>query len=223
MKSRLTSLVRGLKKVPLTIYAILVLGILPALAAGVYTNGFPTVFPAGTTGNQSINGQSIGRGYTTLPLTGSELIPADTQLANGQVPQTEAISVSQLKLFTTAPITQAPAVSGATVTVDTSLAELYTLTLTANNLLGTPSNLVAGKTWRMLVNQDSTGSRTLAFATALYTWPCSGYASSTAMNTSATCSGNSAPVLSATASSVDLLQFTYDGIKIRGQYLLNFK
>ena len=53
-----------------------------ALAGGLYTNGVP---PAG------------GSQYPlTLPLTGSETFPADTNLSGGQAPQSEAISVGQL-------------------------------------------------------------------------------------------------------------------------------
>jgi len=51
-----------------------------AVAGGLYTPGFPQ---AGSVPN-------------TLPLTGNELIPADTQLGQGLVPQTESISVAQL-------------------------------------------------------------------------------------------------------------------------------
>lgn len=51
-----------------------------ALAGGLYTNGFPQ---AGSVAN-------------TLPLTGNELIPADTQLPSGLNPQTESISINQL-------------------------------------------------------------------------------------------------------------------------------
>lgn len=51
-----------------------------AYAGGVYTPGFPQ---AGSVAN-------------TLPLTGNELIPADTQLPFGLAPQTESISVNQL-------------------------------------------------------------------------------------------------------------------------------
>lgn len=57
-----------------------------AWAAGFYTNGLP---PAGGTQYPS-----------TLPLTGAETIPADTNLASGQNPQSESISVSQLSLAT---------------------------------------------------------------------------------------------------------------------------
>ena len=56
-----------------------------ALAAGLYTNGIP---------------QAGGPQYpSTIPLTGNELIPADTQLPNGRNPATEAISTSQLAAF----------------------------------------------------------------------------------------------------------------------------
>lgn len=54
----------------------------PALAAGYFTNGVPV---AG------------GTQYPfTIPLTGAEQLPADTQLAAGQNPQSEAITVQQL-------------------------------------------------------------------------------------------------------------------------------
>lgn len=41
------------------------------------------------------NGLSLAK----LPLTGNELIPADTQLAAGGIPETESISLSQLSLY----------------------------------------------------------------------------------------------------------------------------
>lgn len=54
----------------------------PASAGGYFTNGVP---PAG------------GTQYpTTIPLTGAETIPADTNLSGGANPQSEAISISQL-------------------------------------------------------------------------------------------------------------------------------
>lgn len=53
-----------------------------ALAAGLYTNGLP---PAGGTQYPS-----------TLPLTGNETAPFDTNLTQGQNPASEAITVSQL-------------------------------------------------------------------------------------------------------------------------------
>ena len=57
----------------------------PALAAGFFTNGLP---PAGGT-------QYPG----TLPLTGLETIPADTNLTGGQNPASESISTGQLAQY----------------------------------------------------------------------------------------------------------------------------
>lgn len=57
-----------------------------ALAAGLYTNGLP---PAGGTQYPS-----------TVPLTGLETAPFDTNLTQGQNPASEAISVNQLTAAT---------------------------------------------------------------------------------------------------------------------------
>ena len=56
-----------------------------ALAAGFFTNGVP---PAGGTQYPS-----------TIPLTGNETIPADTNLLSGQNPASEAITTNQLAAF----------------------------------------------------------------------------------------------------------------------------
>jgi len=77
-----------------------------AYAGGLYTNGFPV---AGTVPN-------------TLPLTGNELIPADTQLPNGLSPQTEAISTSQLAAMTGNNASRA--VNAATSSVTVTAAQL---------------------------------------------------------------------------------------------------
>lgn len=57
-------------------------------AAGVFTNG---VCVAGSTGPQPSCNNS-----NTLPLTGVEQLPADTELPGGQSPQSEAITTGQL-------------------------------------------------------------------------------------------------------------------------------
>ena len=77
----------GLKKALVAGATMTVLGAalaapVPASAAGLYTNGLPS---AG--GSQFPN---------TLPLTGNELLPLDTQLPGGASPQTEAASVAQI-------------------------------------------------------------------------------------------------------------------------------
>src|SRR5665213_2212278 len=65
--------------------------ILPASAAGLFTNGVP---PAG------------GTQYpTTIPLTGIETLPADTNLTSGLNPASEAITTQQMASYTGSQLT----------------------------------------------------------------------------------------------------------------------
>lgn len=51
----------------------------------------------------------------------------------------------------------------ATIAVDLSLANNYSVTLAGNRTLGAPTNAVAGQSGIIEINQDATGSRTLAY------------------------------------------------------------
>ena len=53
--------------------------------------------------------------------------------------------------------------SAATVAVDMSLANNFSLTLATNATLGLPTNRVAGQSGAITITQDATGSRTLAY------------------------------------------------------------
>lgn len=55
---------------------------------------------------------------------------------------------------------------GATVAVDLSLANQFSLTLAGNRTLGVPTNIAEGQQGVISIRQDSTGTRTLAYA-----WP----------------------------------------------------
>lgn len=57
----------------------------------------------------------------------------------------------------------------ATVALDLSLANQYSLTLGGNRTLGVPTNIVEGQQGVISIRQDSTGTRTLAYAWA-YEW-----------------------------------------------------
>lgn len=52
----------------------------------------------------------------------------------------------------------------ATVTIDLSLANLYKLLIGGNRTLGVPTNIVEGQQGVIKIRQDTTGSRTLAYA-----------------------------------------------------------
>jgi len=52
----------------------------------------------------------------------------------------------------------------ATIAVDMSLSNNFTITLGGNRTLGNPTGLVVGQSGSIFINQDGTGSRTLAYS-----------------------------------------------------------
>jgi hypothetical protein len=77
----------------------------------------------------------------------------------------------------------------ATIAVDLSLGNNFSVTLAGNRTLGAPTNVTAGQSGVIVVTQDGTGSRTLAF-NSVYKF-----------------AGGTAPTLTTTASAVDVLAY----------------
>ncbi len=77
----------------------------------------------------------------------------------------------------------------ATIAVDLSLGNNFSVTLAGNRTLGAPTNVTAGQSGVIVVTQDSTGSRTLAY-NSIYKF-----------------AGGTAPTLTTTASAVDVLAY----------------
>ena len=93
---------------------------------------------------------------------------------------------------------------GATITPDFAAGNNYSVTLAGNRTLANPTNLTAGQSGVILVSQDSTGSRTLAFGSY---WKFA---------------GGIAPTLTTTTSAVDVIAFFVDSsTRISAQVLLN--
>jgi len=91
---------------------------------------------------------------------------------------------------------------GATITWDTSLGRVATLTLgAAGRTMAAPTNLKVG-TYILRVYQDATGSRTITSWNAVFKW------------TAAV-----APVLSTGANKLDIITFFSDGTNLYGSYL----
>lgn len=84
----------------------------------------------------------------------------------------------------------------ATIAVDGSLANVYTVTLAGNRTLGFPTNPVPGRSYQFFIYQDATGGRTLAYA--------SGWKFANGI----------VPTLSTAAGALDILSATYDGTKL---------
>jgi len=72
------------------------------------------------------------------------------------------------------------------------------VTLAGNRALANPTQMVAGHTYILIVEQDATGSRTLSFGTA-YKFP-----------------GGKDPVMSTAANAVDIITFVSDGTSMYG-------
>ena len=78
---------------------------------------------------------------------------------------------------------------GATITPDFAVANNFSVTLGGSRTLANPSNLTAGQSGVIVITQDGTGSRTLAYG-SYFKFP-----------------GGTAPTLTTTASAVDVLAY----------------
>jgi hypothetical protein len=78
---------------------------------------------------------------------------------------------------------------GATITPDFAVANNFSVTLGGNRTLANPSNLTAGQSGVIVITQDGTGSRTLAYGSYFKF------------------SGGTAPTLTTTASAVDVIAY----------------
>lgn len=78
---------------------------------------------------------------------------------------------------------------GSTITPDFAVANNYSVTLGGNRTLANPTNITAGQSGIIVITQDGTGSRTLAYG-SYFKFP-----------------GGTAPTLTTTASAVDVLAY----------------
>src|SRR5690349_3391514 len=91
----------------------------------------------------------------------------------------------------------------ATIAVDASLSNLFTVTLTDNRTVGQPTNPTDGQSITIFITQNSAGSKTLAYH-ADWLFP-----------------GGTDPVLTTTANAVDVLSAVYNGGTTKWYAVLN--
>jgi len=101
-------------------------------------------------------------------------------------------------------IVQATLSDGANIAWDLDTDQSSIVTLAGNRTLDNPTNQKAGGTYALIVKQDATGGRTLAYGT-VYKFP-----------------GGTAPTLSTAANAIDLLTFISDGTDMYGVATLAF-
>lgn len=153
------------------------------------------------TGGAQAQGMFPGYPAASLPLTGSETIPADTNLSGGRSPQTELITVQQLQALRSASLSNSTA---ATVGINAATTTLFNVTLAQNGGIAAPTGAIVGQQLTMLITQNATGGYTLAWD-PIYKWP-----------------GGSAPTMSATAGRTSRFDWVFNGTNWYGNYNQNY-
>jgi hypothetical protein len=123
-----------------------------------------------------------------LPRTGGTMTGAITFAAGQTITGYAALATAQS--FTAAQRGSVVALTdGATITPDFAAGNNFSVTLGGNRTLANPSNLAAGQAGTIVITQDGTGSRTLAYGSN-WKFP-----------------GGTAPTLTTTASAVDVIAY----------------
>jgi len=153
-----------------------------ALAGGTVTGNLEI----GTTGSLTFEGSTADGFETTLAVTDPT---ADRTVTLQNATYTVAgTNINQS--FTVAQRGSITALTdGATITPDFAAANNYSVTLGGNRTLANPTNITAGQSGVIVISQDGTGGRTLAYG-SYFKFP-----------------GGTAPTLTTTASAVDVLAY----------------
>ncbi len=144
-------------------------------------------------GNATFNGSLIFEGATPddFELTLSVEDPGADVTVTIPASTTTLAGLAVTQSFTKAQRgTPVALTDGATIAVDMSLGNNFSVTLAGNRTLGDPSNVTAGQSGVIVVTQDGTGSRTLAYGGTKYKF-----------------AGGTAPTLTTTAAAVDVLAY----------------
>lgn len=140
---------------------------------------FATLAGTEALSNKTITGSTIS-GYVATGDIGSTVQAYDANTAKLNVAQ----SFTKAQRGSISTLTD-----GTTITPDFSLGNNYSVTLGGNRTLANPTNITAGQSGVIVITQDGTGSRTLAYG-SYFKFP-----------------GGTAPTLTTTASAVDVLAY----------------
>lgn len=149
--------------------------------AGLSTNGFIARTSSSTASSRTITGTT-----NVITVTNGDGVSGNPTLTVGNlVARTDTVqSFTVAQRGTVSALTD-----GATITPDFAAANNFSVTLGGNRTLANPSNQTAGQSGVIVITQDGTGSRTLAFGS---NWKFS---------------TGTAPTLTTTASAVDVLAY----------------
>ena len=158
--------------------------------------------PIGANANTVANVNFVGISAFTIANSSVNKL---TLAANGNLgignttPADKFVLVGGMLYTGTARAQQATLTDGATISWDTSSAQVATVTLAGNRTVAAPTNLLNGAFYALEVIQDATGSRTLAW-NAVFKW-----------------TGGAAPILSTAANARDYFVFRSNGTNLYEQ------
>jgi hypothetical protein len=152
-----------------------------AVASGLTYNSTTGVLGTSAIPNSQLANSSITLGSTTVAL-GSTVTTISGLTSVAYLNAAQSFTAGQRGSITTL-------TDGATITADLATANNFSVTLGGNRTLANPSNQTAGQSGIIVITQDGTGGRTLAYGSN-WKFP----------------SGN-APTLTTTASAVDVLSY----------------
>ena len=143
----------------------------------------------GGTGTGSFTTLTV-TGTTTLATTLTGVLKGTSGVVSVATAGTDYAGISTAQSFTAGQRGSVSALTdGATITPNFNTANNFSLTLGGNRTLANPTNLTAGQSGVIVITQDATGGRTLAFGSY---WDFS---------------GGTAPTLTTAANAVDVLVY----------------
>ena len=156
--------------------------------------------PGDETGDTArTGGQAINTSLTNLKTAVDALQTAPPSHTHDYTDPDVAQEYTKTQNFNATTLTDA-----ASIAWDLESNQVCSVTLAGNRTLANPTNMKDGATYILIVKQDATGSRTLAYGTA-YKFE-----------------GGTAPTLSTGTNAVDILTFVCDGTSMFGNIAQDF-